>query len=63
MYDPMYQFFKLKGFPVGLDAVAKGLRIGMNKTMNDARFSPAHAWRGGGRVLVGSVCAGESRLG
>jgi len=26
----MYQFFKLKGFPVVLDAVAKGLRVGFS---------------------------------
>ena len=25
LYDPMFQFYKLKGFPVGLDAVGKGL--------------------------------------
>ena len=33
LYDPMLQFFNLTGFPVGLDAVARGLRLQETKMM------------------------------
>ena len=60
MYDPMYQFFKLKGFPVGLDAVAKGLRIGMNKTMNAA--DAPREWRAGNHQRVCDYVLGDARM-
>ncbi len=60
MYDPMFQFFKLKGFPVGLDAVAKGLRIGMNKTM-DAADAPRE-WRAGNYQRVCDYVLGDVRM-
>ena len=60
MYDPMYQFFKLKGFPVGLDAVAKGLRIGMRKTM-DAADAPRE-WRAGNHQRVCDYVLADARM-
>ena len=60
MYDPMFQFFKLKGFPVSLDAVAKGLRIGMNKTM-DAADAPRE-WRAGDHKRVCDYVLGDARM-
>ncbi len=60
MYDPMFQFFKLKGFPVGLDAVAKGLGIGMNKTM-DAADAPRE-WRAGNYQRVCDYVLGDVRM-
>ncbi|MFQ5472787.1 MAG: hypothetical protein ACE5FA_07885 [Dehalococcoidia bacterium] len=60
MYDPMFQFFKLKGFPVGLDAVAKGLRIGMNKTMNAA--DAPREWRAGNHQRVCEYVLGDVRM-
>lgn len=33
LYDPMLQFFNLTGYPVGLDAVARGMRLAEVKMM------------------------------
>ena len=60
MYDPMYQFFKLKGFPVALAAVAKGLGIGMSKTM-DAADAPRE-WRAGNHQRVCDYVLGDARM-
>ena len=60
MYDPMYQFFKLKGFPVSLGAVAKGLRIGMSKTM-DAADAPRE-WRAGNHQRVCDYVLGDAQM-
>jgi len=60
MYDPMFQFFKLKGFPVGLDAVAKGLNIGMKKSM-DAADAPRE-WRAGNHQRVCDYVLGDARM-
>ncbi len=57
MYDPMFQFFKLKGFPVGLGAVAGGMGIGMEKSM-DAADAP-HQWRAGNHQLVLEYVSGD----
>ena len=60
MYDPMYQFFKLKGFPVGLAAVAQGLNIGMKKTMNAA--DAPKEWRSGNHDRVCEYVLGDVRM-
>jgi hypothetical protein len=60
MYDPMYQFYKLKGFPIGLDAVAKGLDIGMKKTM-DAADAPRE-WRAGNHEPVCDYVLSDVRI-
>jgi len=36
IYDPMFQFFKLKGFPNSLTAVGTAMRIGIAKSLNAA---------------------------
>ena len=60
MYDPMFQFFKLKGFPVGLDAVARGLGIGMTKSM-DAADAPRE-WQAGNHKRVFDYVLGDARM-
>ena len=51
LYDPMFQFFKMKGFPIGLAAVAEGLRVPLRKSMTAA--DAPREWQAGnhGRVL------------
>jgi hypothetical protein len=60
MYDPMFQFFKLKGFPVGLAAVADGLGIGTKKTMNAA--DAPREWRAGNHKRVCDYVLGDARM-
>ena len=60
MYDPMFQFFKLKGFPVGLAPVAEGLGIGTKKTM-DAADAPRE-WRAGNHKRVCDYVLGDARM-
>jgi hypothetical protein len=50
MYDPMFQFFMLKGFPIALAAVAQGMGIATKKLM-DGADAPVH-WRDGKHELV-----------
>ncbi|MGD2108790.1 MAG: hypothetical protein PVI86_05300 [Phycisphaerae bacterium] len=60
MYDPMFQFFKLKGFPVGLGAVARGMGIGMEKSM-DAAAAPRE-WQAGNHKPVLDYVLGDVRM-
>jgi len=60
LYDPMYQFFKLKGFPVGLAKVAEGLGLRTTKLMNGAD-APVQ-WRAGNHKLVCDYVLGDARL-
>lgn len=60
MYDPMFQFFKLKGFPVGLAAVADGLGIGTKKTMQAA--DAPREWRAGNHKRVCDYVLGDVRM-
>ena len=60
MYDPMFQFFKLKGFPVALAAVAEGLGIGMQKSMNAA--DAPREWRAGNHERVCEYVLGDARM-
>jgi hypothetical protein len=60
LFDPMYQFFKLKGFPVGLAKVAEGMGIPAKKLMNGAD-APGH-WRAGNYQLVCDYVIGDVRL-
>jgi hypothetical protein len=50
LIDPMFHFFCLKGFPVGLQAVADGMRLGAQKLM-DAKDAPRE-WRLGNHQRV-----------
>ncbi len=60
LYDPMYQFFKLKGFPVGLAKVGEGMGIATKKLMAGAD-APKH-WRAGRHDLVCEYVLGDVRL-
>jgi hypothetical protein len=60
LYDPMYQFFKLKGYPVGLAKVAEGMGVPARKLMNGAD-APKH-WRAGNHQLVCDYVVGDVRL-
>jgi hypothetical protein len=60
MYDPMFQFFKLKGFPVGLAAVAKGMDVATKKLMDGAE-APVQ-WRAGNHEAVCEYVMGDARM-
>lgn len=45
IYDPLFQLFKAKGFPVSLEAAAEGMSVSAQKTM-DAADVPRY-WRAG----------------
>jgi hypothetical protein len=60
MVDPMFQFFKIKGFPIGLAAVAKGMRLPCTKLMQgcDAPI----CWRDGKHDLVCEYVMSDARI-
>lgn len=60
MFDPMFQFFMLKGFPVGLAAVAAGLGIATKKSMH-AENAPRE-WRAGNHKKVCDYVLGDVRM-
>lgn len=60
MYDPMFQFFKLKGFVVGLGPVARGMDLGMTKSM-DAADAPRE-WQAGHHQRVFDYVLGDVRM-
>jgi len=60
MYDPLFQFFKLKGFPVSLAAVGSGLRVRTSKSM-DAADAPRE-WRAGNHQRVCDYVLGDVRM-
>jgi hypothetical protein len=60
MYDPMFQFFKLKGFPVSLAAVASGMGIRTRKLMDGAE-APVQ-WRAGKHTAVCEYVMCDARM-
>lgn len=60
MYDPMFQFFKLKGFPIGLAAVAQAMGVATKKLMNSAD-APVQ-WRAGNHDAVCKYVQGDARM-
>jgi hypothetical protein len=60
LYDPMYQFFKLKGFPVGLAKVAEGLGLEMRKSMSGA--DAPQRWAAGEYEAVCDYVLGDVRM-
>ncbi|HNQ23091.1 MAG TPA: hypothetical protein PKK06_08355 [Phycisphaerae bacterium] len=60
LYDPCFQFYKLKGFPVSLAAVGEGMRIGMQKSM-DAADAPRQ-WQAGNHQAVCDYVLGDVRM-
>lgn len=60
MYDPMFQFFKLKGFPIGLAKAGEGMGIKTKKLM-DGADAPVQ-WRAGNHQLVCDYVLGDAKL-
>jgi hypothetical protein len=60
MYDPMFQFFKVKGFPVALAAVAQGMGIRPRKLMDGAEAP--RQWREGNHKAVCDYVSGDARM-
>jgi len=60
LFDPMYQFFKIKGFPVGLAAVAEGLRLPQKKSM--AAADAPSEWQAGRFERVFEYVLGDVRM-
>lgn len=59
-YDPMFQFFNQKGFPVGLANVAAGMGIGQEKLMDGA--DAPKEWRAGNYDRVMKYVAGDCQM-
>jgi hypothetical protein len=60
LFDPMFQFFVLRGFPVGLASVAAGLGIEEKKLMHGA--DAPKEWARGNHQAVLDYVAGDCRL-
>ncbi|RKY19779.1 MAG: hypothetical protein DRQ55_09840 [Planctomycetota bacterium] len=60
LYDPMFQFFVQRGFPVGLAAVAQALGVEEQKLMSGAD-APVQ-WQAGNHQLVLDYVAGDCRI-
>jgi hypothetical protein len=60
LYDPMFQFFVQRGFPVALAKVAEGLGIKEKKLMGGAD-APVE-WERGNHELVLDYVAGDCRI-
>ncbi|MBU1701312.1 MAG: ribonuclease H-like domain-containing protein [Candidatus Eisenbacteria bacterium] len=59
-YDPMFQFFNLAGFPVGLAKVAEGMNIAQEKLMDGA--DAPKRWRAGHHQEVMDYCLGDCQM-
>ncbi len=60
LYDPMFQFFKLRGFPIGLAKVAEGMGLSARK-LKDGAEAPKQ-WRAGNHQAVCDYVMGDVRL-
>jgi len=60
LHDPMYQFYKLKGFVVGLAKVGQGFGIEERKLMKGA--DAPKEWRAGNHQAVCDYVKGDVRL-
>ncbi|HTF90111.1 MAG TPA: ribonuclease H-like domain-containing protein [Planctomycetota bacterium] len=60
LFDPMFQFFVLRGFPVGLASVAAGLGIDEKKLMHGA--DAPKEWARGNHQAVLDYVAGDCKL-
>lgn len=60
LFDPMFQFFVVKGFPVALAAVAEGMGIAEKKLMRGE--DAPREWAAGNRRAVLDYVAGDCRL-
>jgi hypothetical protein len=59
-YDPMFQFFNLAGFPVGLAKVAQAMGIPQEKLMDGA--DAPKEWRAGNCKKVMDYCLGDCQM-
>lgn len=59
-YDPMFQFFNLKGFPIGLASVAKALGVTQKKLMTGDK-APIE-WEKGNYQLVMDYVKGDCQM-
>lgn len=59
-YDPMFQFFNQRGFPVGLEAVARGMNIKQGKLMNAA--DAPRQWQAGNHQAVMDYVRNDCRM-
>ena len=59
-YDPMFQFFNLAGFPVGLAKVAQAMGIPQEKLMDGA--DAPKEWRAGNCRKVMDYCLGDCQM-
>ena len=59
-FDPMFQFFGLAGFPVGLGAVAAGMGVEQKKLMDGA--DAPKRWRAGDYQEVMDYCLGDCQM-
>ena len=60
LYDPMFQFFNQKGFPVSLAAVAEGMGIQQKKLMDGA--DAPREWCAGNHKKVMDYVMGDSQM-
>lgn len=60
MYDPMFQFFNQRGFPVSLASVAKAMDIKQTKLMNGA--DAPKEWCAGNYQKVMDYVLGDSQI-
>ncbi len=60
LYDPMFQFFVQRGFPVGLASVAAGLGLSETKAMDGA--DAPKRWAAGDTEAVLAYVAGDCRM-
>lgn len=59
-YDPMFQFFNIAGFPVGLAKVAQAMGIAQQKLMDGA--DAPKQWRAGKHQQVMDYCLGDCQM-
>ncbi len=59
-YDPMLQFFYRRGFPIGLQAVAGGMGLGLKKSMSGA--DAPEQWAKGNFQQVIEYVQGDCRM-
>lgn len=59
-YDPMFQFFNLAGFPIGLAKVAEAMGVSQEKLMDSA--DAPKQWRAGNFQKVMDYCLGDCQM-
>ncbi|HSW49300.1 MAG TPA: hypothetical protein VLH09_03955 [Bryobacteraceae bacterium] len=60
LYDPMFQFFNQRGFPVSLAAVGEAMGVSQTKLMNAAEAP--REWRKGNHQRVMDYVVGDCRI-